>query len=286
MAVGMAGLGPIPCSAVLIRTFAQNRGRALGLSALGAALGGTVFLPTVSWLELELNWRGTLVALSAFALATLSPAVLLIRFEGQAAPQVEPGTRNGVWTYIRQRAFWLLLGLLALNIACMVPVIQLLHSHATDLTGSVAIAAAASALLTFCGAFSKPVMGFLSDSYGIKRCIGVCILLEVLGVMLVNRYLGVEWLMLGAVLFGVGYGGLGPLFAVLVTKVYDEIQFPAVIGYIGAICFPLTMLGLPFATWTYEQSGGYGIAFGVFAACFALSASLLALIKLREKDGE
>ncbi len=279
-AVGMAFLGPIPCNTLLIDRFTTDRGKALGLSALGATLGGTVFVPLASWLELSFSWRDSFVVLGIIVVIFILPATFFIP-STVSSQKTDDSDEHSIQRYLKNPQFWLLVGILAFNISSIVPVLQLLHSHTTDKLGSVALAALAASILTFCGAVAKPTFGFIADRVGVKQCMAVCIAAEISGLIFITFSSDNLGMLTGAVLFGFGYGGLGPLLAMLVPLVFSPREFPLVIGYVGAICFPLNMLGLPFATWIQKTTGSYDLAFSLFVLSFAISGVLLYIIRIK-----
>ena len=89
-------------------------------------------------------------------------------------------------------------------------------------------------------------------------------------------------LIIAAGIFGLGYGGLMPLFNILVATIYGRRDFPKIIGLMGPIMLPFNMLGLPLATLAYEKFGSYVPAYVGVLAFSLVAAVSLSFLKIGE----
>jgi hypothetical protein len=91
--------------------------------------------------------------------------------------------------------------------------------------------------------------------------------------------------MVAGLLFGLGYGAVMPLFAVLIGALFGRDAFARVMGITAPLTLPFMLVGLPFTTFVFERTGSYLPAFAAFLGFFAVSAAALARLRLPEASG-
>jgi MFS family permease len=138
--------------------------------------------------------------------------------------------------------------------------------------------------MTLMGAIAKPLFGVLADHFDKRAVMGLAIALQALGVGLLLRVESYSALMTTGLVFGLGYGAVMPLWAILLGAIFGRHGFARVMGVMGPMTLPFTLVGLPFTTFVFERSGSYLPAFATFLGFFLVSA--VALLFLRVPGAE
>jgi MFS family permease len=95
------------------------------------------------------------------------------------------------------------------------------------------------------------------------------------GILLARDY---PMLLAASVVFGLGFGGLMPLFGLLIAARFGAPNLGRMMGAAGPVMLPFQLLGLPFATAVFDRTGSYTPAFVTFLVFYA--AALMALSRL------
>ena len=135
------------------------------------------------------------------------------------------------------------------------------------------------AAVTLAGALAKPLFGILSDQFDKRRVAAISLACQIVGVAGIIAADGFWGLAASGCLFGLGYGGVMPLWSVLIATLFGSKAFARVMGLMGPLTVPFTLAGLPFTTFVFERTGSYVPAFAIMLAAFFVS--LTALWRLR-----
>jgi predicted MFS family arabinose efflux permease len=302
ISLGMALLGGIANTALVVNWFARRRGTALGISQIGVSLSGFVMAHVTTWLIEEFGWRTTTAFFGIVPLVLVAPLVWLVVVnrpenlglfpDGDSrspdyAGAANPGAETEGWTVrdaLRQPAVWIIGLLIGFTFAANGAVIQVTHSHVTDLGFAAAQAATVLSLMAGMAALGKPTFGWLADRTTRRGTMFLCIALQTLGLSLLLSASNFSSLVFAALVFGMGYGGVLPLWGVLVGSVFGRDVLGRVMGLMAPILLPFQILGLPLATWIFGRTGSYRLAFVIFLSFYAVSAILLALLRLPRRE--
>ncbi len=77
-----------------------------------------------------------------------------------------------------------------------------------------------------------------------------------------------------------------PLWSVLLGAMFGRDGFARVMGVMGPMTLPFTMVGLPLATFIFERTGSYLPAFATFLAFFLVSATALVFLRVPREARE
>lgn len=295
MGTGVCMLGGLASSTLVANWFVARRGAALGLAAMGISVSGVV-MPVLATLLIGLyGWRGTFLAYAAIAFCAVAPAVWLgvvHRPEdiGQG-PDGEPliaAESDGelvelgpsATAILRERNFWVIAAVIALNFSALGAVLTHAVPHATDLGWSPAAAALVLSAMAGAGAIGKPLFGMLTDRVDKRAAMWAAALLQLIGVELLLHAHGYAALLCAGAVFGFGMGGVVPLQGALVGAAFGRQAFGRVMGLLIPVMMPLNVLGSPFAGFVHDQTGSYAGAFRIFSCMFALSMLALAALRL------
>jgi predicted MFS family arabinose efflux permease len=278
--VGLAaGAFYAPLTATATRWFDARRGVAVALVSSGIGLGVLLIAPLARWLTGLFDWRIAMLLLGDLCWLVVLPLALVIREhprEDLEAERRRASPRPGAADVMRTPQFW---ALALTHFACCAahsgPIFHMV-THAID-RGVPAMAAASvlgiSGLASIAG---RVGCGLLADRFGARRVLVVglglqaTIVLAYLAARDVGAFVGL------AMIFGIAYGGVMPLYA-LVTREYFGEQ---VMGTAYGAVFLISTLGMGLGSfaggWFYDQLGSYAWLF-LSSAAIGLAAMLLAL---------
>ena len=294
LAVGRSATG-VPMVALVTKWFVRNQGLALAI-AQSQNVGSAVFAPLVVFLLAHNDWRWSYVWLGVAALAVL-PLALLVRDKSSAVGTVirerrppHPSTRSGaggrehaapygmmLGEAMRTRAFWTL-NLMVLG-CCTCHSCILLHgfNHMTDVGVLDSVAARVVMLMAVFGMVGKIVNGLLADRIGAKWAIALFLGLQAAMIPMFIEARQAPSFYTWAVLFGLGFGGPMPVYAMLFREYFGV----RAIGTILGVFFMVAALGMGsgglLGGALFNLFGSYSVPFltssgtGMLAAVLALT---------------
>ena len=282
---GAGGAFFAPLMATTIGWFDKHRSLAVSLVSIGGGVAPMVVTPLASVLIGIYGWRMAMLMIAIGASVIIIPAGFLIRRapEAAAAPQMS-GTveqvavprETGIGSVMRKPQFIVLAGTFFLCCAA--------HSGPFFHTVSYAMLCGASALAAasiysvegVAGLFGRLIFGVLADRLGVKRVIIGGLVLQALGIYTYIYVTQLQDFYMLAVVLGLAYGGVMPLYAVLARD-----YFPAHV--MGTVLGGITMtasLGMAFGPvgggWIFDTFGDYHWLY-VSSAAIGLAAAAVAL---------
>jgi len=296
VATGMAMTGPLPSNALLANWFVKRRGTALGISQFGVTISGTIMVPVTSWIVVTWDWRVATLVFAAAPILIMMPLIwkfavkhpedMGLFADGALQSPGGPDTGSGKWSLLRalkDREVRMLTLVVGPTFMAIGSVVLSMHSHATDAGLTVLQASTIVAAVTLAGALAKPLFGILSDRFDKRWVVTVsltCQIAGVLGIIVVDGFWG---LTAAGSLFGLGYGGMMPLWSVLIATLFGHQAFARVMGLMGPLTVPFTLAGLPFTTFVFERTGSYVPAYAIMLTAFFVSLTALWLLRLPEE---
>ena len=290
VSLGVALLGPLPNTALVANWFERARGTALGISQIGISLSGMVMAFVTTWLVLEYGWRVAILCFAAVPIGLVAPIVALVivnrpqdrgllpdgdaRDAATPAPE-PPQDRSSIRDALRERDLWLIALVMGLNFSGSGAVIQVIHSHTTDLGHSDTRAAATLSLMAGMAALGKPLFGTLSDRIAPRSSMAIAIVLQAVGLVAILLSEAYPALLAASVIFGLGFGGLMPLFGLLTAARFGAARLAQMMGAAGPLMVPFQLAGLPFAAAMFDRTGSYAPAFWTFLGLYLASFAVL-----------
>ena len=268
-----AGAFLTPLSATATKWFTANRGLAVGIVSAGGGAGMLAISPLVSWLTSAYDWRVAMIALGDLAWLVTIPVALLIR---NAPAEMGAVARGGAAALqrnfstvqvLRAPQFW---AIALTHFACCAahagPIFHMV-THAIDQGVATMVAATVLGVSGLSSIAGRIACGFIADRFGAKPTLVAGLAFQA---AMVFAYLFTRdaWsFYAAAVLFGLSYGGVMPLYA-LVTREYfgDKVMGTAY----GAV-FLISTLGMGLGSWA---GGWIHDAFGSYAWLFISSAAI------------
>jgi MFS family permease len=284
--VGLAvGAFYAPLTSMVSGAFTKNRGLAIGLVSAGAGLGNFAVAPLVRWLITEFDWRTAMLLLGDVSWLVTIPLAFVIRetragrgASASAAVATAPRRPEPDLTLAqvaRSPQFWLIA---LIHFACCVahsgPIFHMV-ANATDHGVGMMTAAVVFGVAGLASIVGRIATGLIADYIGPKLTLIVVLALQAPAILLYVVASGPTSFYLLGLMFGIAYGGVMPLYALLTREYFGQ---RAMGGAYGAI-YMLQAIGMGLGTfgggWLYDRLGGYTSMF-TSAAAIAAAAILLA----------
>jgi MFS family permease len=277
-----AGSFYAPMTATTTRWFVEHRSLAVALVSAGLGLGSMTVAPLAGWIIATYDWRVAMLAIGDLAWLLLIPAALLVRNPpAQAVAAPAPGAAAAREFTVAEALRTPQFAAIALtHFACCAAHSGPIFHMVTNAIDHGVSAMAATTVLSAAGLASlsgRVICGLLADRLGAKRVliVGLAIQAVAVGLYLVTRELAGFYAL--ALLFGLAYGGVMPLYAIVVREYFGARIMGATFG---AVAFAST-LGMALGPWLggvlYDSFGSYawlfigsfGIGLGAVAIAFA-----------------
>jgi len=277
-----AGSFYAPMTATTTRWFVEHRSLAVALVSAGLGLGSMTVAPLVGWIISRYDWRIAMLVIGDLAWLLLIPAALLVRNPPAAAPAPPPAPgalaarEFTVAEALRTPQF---AAIALTHFACCAAHSGPIFHMVTNVIDHGISAMAATTVLSAAGLASlsgRVICGLLADRLGAKQVliVGLAIQAAAVGLYLVTRELAGFYAL--ALMFGLAYGGVMPLYAIVVREYFGARIMGATFG---AVAFAST-LGMALGPWLgvlYDSFGSYawlfigsfGIGLGAVAIAFA-----------------
>jgi sugar phosphate permease len=290
VSLGALLTGPVPANKLVTHWFVRMRGRALGISSIGASAGGIVIVPLCAWAIPNLGWRVALLLVGALAGFAIAPAVwrmLVDRPEdcGQT-PDGDGAALSALGAAEAQRIpfrallaradYWgiaLCFGLAFAVVASLMSFFGLYVERSGLGAGTAALAISSLSTASIPG---KVLFGTAAEQIDPRKLVW-------LGIGMQMAFVGVLWsqppawlLIAASAVVGLSLGGLLPMQGALVAGNFGRASFGSVMGAMGPIMTPLMVLAIAAAT---RFSGSYERLFEGFLAAQLLAALALALVR-------
>jgi sugar phosphate permease len=287
---GSIGAFMVPLTATVTRWFTHRRGLVVALVNCGTGLGGMLFAPLTRYLLMVSDWRTAFVVYGLLAWAVVIPLAFLIRhsphevglepYQGRPLALPEAGGPTVVPYTFRQvlatPAFWIIASVHTLCCAAHSGPIFHLISAAIDQGIDKLAAATIFSLASLASIPGRIGTGFLADRFGSKQVLATWMGMQATAILL---YLAVsDWtsFALLALFFGVAYGGVMPLYAVVTREFFGARVMGASYGAI----FLLSCFGMGFGGWLggriFDAVGVYTLMY-VLSFAFSASGAVLAV---------
>jgi MFS family permease len=283
----LGGIGRSPLNVTLIamisRWFSKQRGLVMGIVNSGTGAGSSLFTPFTNYLIIAFSWQDAYMLMAVMVWVFLTAAVLMLRDdprdlgylpygeeEGQSPTAQENKTSKAVtrknpttgleWELrdaVRTLQFWEL-GILHF-FCCMCHAIPLVHVVPYAIRSGLAPSTAATILATI-GIFSflgRIIWGILADRWGPKPAYVSAVFQQ--GLMMIWLLGAAHPVMffVFAVLWGIGFGGAMPPYALFVKDYYGLKNFGSIYGGIMVLASLGMATGGYFAGLLFDLSGSY-----------------------------
>jgi MFS family permease len=269
-----------PMTATTIRWFTRHRTLAVALVSAGLSFGSTFMAPLARWLISSYDWRTAMLLLGDLVWLVIVPAAFLVRNPpgppAMAAPVAAAAAEPGLTVAQALRTPQFLAIALTHFACCAAHSGPIFHMVANAMDHGVSAMAAAT-VLSAAGVASfsgKIVCGLVADRAGAKRTLVAGLALQALAISLylVTRQLGGFYAV--ALVFGFAYGGVMPLYAVVVREYFGERIVGATFGAVSTAATLGMALGPVAGGWLHDGLGSYA---WMFAGASAIGLGAVAV---------
>lgn len=289
--VGLFGQGALnsPMMANVLRWYARG-GMAIGLVAAGQSLGGIIWPPVSGYLMAGIGWRDTFLWIGITALIVMLPLSLVFRRRPPPTPPRATGGRRrrspaaaladeirlpmrpGVFLYVLAGAS------VCCCVAMSMPLAHLV-SHITDNGYSATRGAEVLSTILLMSLINRvAILGPLVDRVGGLWALLIFSGFQAAGLLIFNMT-DALWVMYGtAVIFGIGYGGILPVYPVIVHELLPRGSAGRRTGIIMMFAAGGMALGGWMGGYTYDLFGSYKAAFAIALTFNAINLLVIGLL--------
>ena len=289
---GAAGAVFIPVIATVTGWFERRRALAVSLVSAGMGVAPMTVSPLASWLITAYDWRTAQLVIAIGCWAILLPTALLVRrppatLEAQErlAPASDAGPTGGdgpgsdlsAWQALRSPQF----AVLSLTYFCCCA------THSGPIFHTVSYAVACGLPVTtavtiysvegLAGLGGRVLFGLLGDRFGAKRVLVLGLLAQALGAGAYFFVRQLEGFYAVAAVFGMIYGGIMPLYAVIAREYFPMRIMGTVLGASTVFSSLGMALGPVLGGWLFDTTGSYG---WLYIASFGIGLGAMAIALL------
>jgi MFS family permease len=279
---GSAGSIFAPLMATVTGWFDKHRSLAVSLVSAGMGVAPMTISPFAQWLLSHYDWRTAQLAIAILAWALLVPTALLVRRAPPApagSPSAAMAGAGGNMTVGRALRSPQFIVLAATFFACCAmhsgPIFHTI-SYAIACGLAPAVAVTIYSMEGLAGLFGRLIFGLAGDRFGAKPTLVVGLMIQALaaGAYFFTRQLDEFYAV--AVVFGMSYAGVMPLYAVIAREYFPMRIMGTVFGAAAMVSSLGMALGPALGGWIFDHFGSYGwlyigsFAVGIGAAAIAL----------------
>jgi len=279
--VGLAvGSLYVPMTALAVRWFDRNRSLAVALVSVGMGMGTTIMAPLAGWLVQMGGWRSAMLTMAGIAWAVILPGALLLREPAAPAGGISAGSLNEpedislARALVSPQCLAISLAFFACCAAHSGPIIHMV-SYVASCGVPEMMAASVFGMAGLGGLAGRIAFGMISDRFGARPTLIGGLTLQGTSILLWLAVGDVPGFYIVALVFGFAYGGVMPLYAILVRESFPGRIMGGVFGVVVMVSFFGMAIGpwlggfvfdrLGEYTWLYLVSSGLGLLAAVIA---------------------
>jgi MFS family permease len=280
--VGLAvGSFYAPLTSATTRWFTENRSLAVALVSAGMGLGSTVLGPLVRGLITGYDWRVAMLVVGNIAWLVIIPAALLVREPADGAAGASPagagmvaGPEMTAGQAFRTPQF---AAIAFTHFFCCAahsgPIFHMV-TNAMDHGVSAMTAATVFGVAGIGSLGGKILCGLIADRIGAKRMILIGLIAQATAIALYTVVTTPAAFYALALGFGFSYGGVMPLYAIVVREYFGGRIMGTMFGALGAVATLGMALGPVTGGWLYDSFGSY---FWLFAGSAGIGLGAVAI---------
>jgi MFS family permease len=269
-----------PLISTTTRWFTQHRSLAVALVSAGLSVGSTVMAPLSRWLITSYDWRTAMWVIGDLVWLVIIPAAFLVRnppaSTTAAAPLAAAGPDLTIGQVVRTPQF---AAIALTHFACCAahsgPIFHMV-THAID-RGVPAMAAATVLSVAGLASLSGKIgCGMFADRVGAKRTLVAGLALQAAAISLYLFTGGLGSFYAVALVFGFAYGGVMPLYAIVVREYFGERIMGSAFGAVSLAATVGMAVGPWIGAYLYDAVGSYAWMF-IGSSAIGIGAVAIAL---------
>jgi MFS family permease len=270
-----------PMTAETMRWFTRNRSLAVALVSAGLGLGSSTVAPLAGWLIAAYDWRTAMLVIGGLAWVLMIPAALLVRRPPALAPAVaatasDETADHGLTVAQALRTPQFAAIALTFFACCSAHSGPIFHmvTNAID-HGVPAMAAATVFSVAGLSALSgRIICGLVADRVGARPTLIAGLGLQALAVSFYLFTRDLASFYVASAVFGLSYGSVMPLYAILVREYFG----PRIMGSVFGAAAMVSTLGMSLGPWAggslYDAFGDY---FWLYIGSFGIGLGAVAI---------
>ena len=292
ISIGILLAGTLPAQTLAVKWFRGRRGLAIGLSVIGASVGGIIMPPVVTKLFQAVGWRDAHLILAAAALVIVVPAVWAVIRNSPEEMGIEPEPETRIsaartarifpqWTamsILRERTFWIMICSFVPMALAVAAVQHNIRPLANDTGVSAMDAAFLVSVFSASGLASKVLFGMIADRVDLRRLFWSANVALFAAIVLFAMQPAYPVMLGAAVLLGLGGGAFLPLLASVISTRFGPQSFGRVMSMVGPFTM-LTGVGPWLAGYIRDHTGNYSTALHIFLLILIPAVLAMALLK-------
>ena len=297
IALGATLMGNLATSKLVSSWFEKQAGRALGFAAVGVSFAGFIFPNLTQYFLMDimlLEWREVYLVFGIFLLVIITPLIYLLVIDkpsdvGQEidgglivkSDELEEnfGTEWEIKDLLRNRNFWILTAVFALQFSSMMAILAHLTFYASE-RGWIDQAAFIFGMYAIPAMLSKIVFGWLVEKkLDPRMAVFISLGLQAAGLLMITLTQSPTQLALVIALFGFGGGAGLPMSNILFRNTFSPRSFGTSRGLSQPFIFLFQATGTPGVALLFEYYGNYDNAFLLLTGMVVLAMFIIWLMK-------
>ncbi len=297
IALGATLMGNLATSKLVSSWFERQAGRALGFAAVGVSFAGFIFPNLTQYFLMDimlLEWREVYLVFGIFLLVIITPLIYLLVIDkpsdvgqeidgGLIVKSVEVeenfGTEWEIKDLLRNRNFWILTAVFALQFSSMMAILAHLTFYASE-RGWIDQAAFIFGMYAIPAMLSKIVFGWLVEKkLDPRMAVFISLGLQAAGLLMITLTQSPTQLALVIALFGFGGGAGLPMSNILFRNTFSPRSFGTSRGLSQPFIFLFQATGTPGVALLFEYYGNYDNAFLLLTGMVVLAMFIIWLMK-------
>lgn len=280
-------LGAVTINPTVSRWFIKQRGRALGIAAMGNSLGGFI-IPIIFALWIgQFGWRSALQIYSCIILVVLFPLMLLTIRRAPVAPTVSTlGGSDPTLTFVlilRNSRFWLIGLWVSLLLASFSAILANLAPYTISVGLDPGMASRLILLAAIGGVIGKIVFGALADRISTTLLMMASAILMCCSFLILLLLPTYHLLLLASFLLGMSSGGAVPLWGAILATTFGLERYGRVMGSMVPLVSIIVTVGFAASGISFDLTGDYTFLLKLLLVACAISALLALALALALK---
>lgn len=264
MALGYMCGGPLPNQVLTSRWFDKSRGKAMGIAYLGIGIGGMLVPQIAKWLNMQMDWRSSLVVLGIFMIAVALPMAWFVREnpEGKLKDTQVDEPKIPFKSILKNRSFYFL----AIGSMCSIGAVAGISQNlklffSLDLKYTQGEAANVISMVLGASIIGRLLMGWLADRYPKKYVMMLIYSLVTISILLLYYASTPGVIYLFAFIFGIGLGGDYMIIPLMAAELFGVKVMGRVMGLVLTVDGLGEAFGPILAGGLRDRTGSYTLGF-------------------------
>ncbi len=284
VAVGYMCGGPLPNQVLISRWFNKSRGKAMGIAYIGIGVGGMLVPQIAKWLNMQMNWRSSLIVLGIIMIVVALPMALIVKEnpEGKLKESKLGEPTISFINILKNKSFYLLAIGSMCSIGAVAGVSQNLKLFfSLDLQYSQGQAANVISLVLGASIIGRILMGWLADRFPKKYVMILIYTLISISILLLYFASSPGVIYFFALLFGIGLGGDYMIIPLMAAELFGVKVMGRVMGLVLTVDGLGEAFGPILAGGIRDRTGSYTLGFTALILLSVIGTIAVSMLRRR-----